>query len=100
MSTTAPAVIVDRLRVNVRGTTRDIVGDISFEIAPGEVLGLVGESGSGKTTVGLALLGHTRRGVQIGGALLDNPFQLVWPAIESSQAQLDFRPTACVDFYR
>jgi peptide/nickel transport system ATP-binding protein len=64
---TAPAIVVDRLRVIVRGTTRDIVDDVSFEIAPGEVLGLVGESGSGKTTVGLALLGHTRRGVQIGG---------------------------------
>ena len=29
------------------------------------MLGLVGESGSGKTTVGLALLGHTRRGAAI-----------------------------------
>jgi peptide/nickel transport system ATP-binding protein len=67
MSAPAPAIIVDRLRINVRGTTRDIVDDISFEIAPGEVLGLVGESGSGKTTVGLALLGHARRGVQIVG---------------------------------
>src|SRR5262249_16748393 len=37
----------------------------NFSIAPGEVLGLVGESGSGKTTVGLALLGHARRGVEI-----------------------------------
>jgi peptide/nickel transport system ATP-binding protein len=63
----ASAIVVDRLRVVVRGTNRDIVDDVSFEIAPGEVLGLVGESGSGKTTVGLALLGHTRRGVQLGG---------------------------------
>jgi peptide/nickel transport system ATP-binding protein len=67
MNTPGPSIIVERLRVLVRGSTRDIVDDVSFEIAPGEVLGLVGESGSGKTTVGLALLGHTRRGVQIGG---------------------------------
>jgi oligopeptide/dipeptide ABC transporter ATP-binding protein len=33
------------------------VDGVSFELAPGEILGLVGESGCGKTTVGFSLLG-------------------------------------------
>src|ERR1044071_2701295 len=32
------------------------VDDVSFEVYPGETLGLVGESGCGKTTVGRAIL--------------------------------------------
>jgi len=46
------------------------VDDVSFQIAPGETLGLVGESGCGKTTVGrtlLQLIRPTAGSVQFNG---------------------------------
>ena len=40
----------------VRFGAKEVVRDVSFEIAPGEKLALVGESGSGKTITALSLL--------------------------------------------
>lgn len=69
--TTAPAVEVRDLRIELVGSRKDIVDEVGIRIGAGEVLGLVGESGSGKTTVGMALLGYCRPGgVVSGGAVL------------------------------
>ncbi len=35
----------------------EAVNDISFDIAPGDILGVVGETGAGKTTIGLSIMG-------------------------------------------
>jgi peptide/nickel transport system ATP-binding protein len=67
MSVGSAPLEVEGLRIEVEGRGVDIVDEVTFAIGAGEVLGLVGESGSGKTTVGLALLGHTRRGARVAG---------------------------------
>src|ERR671931_862325 len=54
-----PLLEVRNLRVEfpTRRGTLVAVDDISFDIAPGEVLGVVGESGAGKSLTGAAIIG-------------------------------------------
>jgi peptide/nickel transport system ATP-binding protein len=55
----APLLQVRNLRVefNTRRGTLVAIDDVSFDIAPGEVLGVVGESGAGKSITGTAIIG-------------------------------------------
>jgi peptide/nickel transport system ATP-binding protein len=59
-----PVVRVENLSLRLT-SGEPVIEDVSFDVGPGELLGVVGESGSGKTTVALALLGYTRAGVSI-----------------------------------
>src|SRR5881628_2566396 len=56
---TAPLLEVRNLRVefNTRRGTLLAIDDVSFDIAPGEILGVVGESGAGKSITGTAIIG-------------------------------------------
>jgi len=64
----APLLVVDDLTIDYgqqpAGCHRAVDG-VSFDIRPGEVLGLAGESGSGKSTVAYALLARRRPGSHI-----------------------------------
>ncbi|WP_439529981.1 ABC transporter ATP-binding protein [Pannonibacter sp.] len=66
-----PRLEVSNLSVTfpVGAATLPAVRNVSFTLAPGEVLGLVGESGSGKSVTLRSILGLTRRYGQIEGAV-------------------------------
>jgi peptide/nickel transport system ATP-binding protein len=55
----APLLEVHHLRVEfpTRRGTLLALDDVSFEIAPGEILGVVGESGAGKSLTGASIIG-------------------------------------------
>ena len=59
MASTTPLLEVRHLRVEfpTRRATLVALDDVSFDIAPGEILGVVGESGAGKSLTGAAIIG-------------------------------------------
>src|SRR5512145_3576581 len=77
----APLLEVKNLRVEfpTRRGSLLALDDVSFSIAPGEVLGVVGESGAGKSLTGAAVIGlleppgRIARGeVKLAGLRIDN----------------------------
>ncbi|MGW1608677.1 dipeptide/oligopeptide/nickel ABC transporter permease/ATP-binding protein [Streptomyces sp. NPDC002285] len=74
-----PVLAVEHLAIGFEGRHSgvDIVDGISFEVQPGEVLGLVGESGCGKSLTALAVMGLEPKGARVRGHVRFNQRQLV-----------------------
>ncbi|MFQ6026137.1 MAG: ABC transporter ATP-binding protein [Dehalococcoidia bacterium] len=70
-----------------RGLVRAVNG-VSFELMPGETLGLVGESGSGKTITCLSILRLLPRGGQIVGGQITFDGQDIVNSTEDQMEQL------------
>jgi len=70
--TTAALAVQDlRLAYTVRGTPRDVLRGVTFQVRPGEAFGLVGESGCGKSTTAYAALRYLPSNGKItGGSVL------------------------------
>ncbi|MBU8860404.1 MULTISPECIES: dipeptide/oligopeptide/nickel ABC transporter permease/ATP-binding protein [unclassified Micromonospora] len=66
-----PVLQVSDLSIGFEGRHRgvDIVDGLSFDVRPGEVVGLVGESGSGKSLSVLAVMGLLPEGARVRGGI-------------------------------
>ncbi|ANP54917.1 peptide/nickel transport system permease protein [Streptomyces griseochromogenes] len=66
-----PVLAVENLAIGFPDRHRgvDIVAGVSFEVHPGEVLGLVGESGCGKSLTALAVMGLQPQGARVRGQI-------------------------------
>ncbi|WP_394434284.1 dipeptide/oligopeptide/nickel ABC transporter permease/ATP-binding protein [Streptomyces sp. SGAir0957] len=75
----APVLCVRDLAIGFDGRHGgvDIVDGISFDVRPGEVLGLVGESGCGKSLTALTVMGLHPAGARIGGHVTFDGRELV-----------------------
>ncbi len=73
LSAPEPLLSVDKLSVGFAKSGKDlatVVDEVSFQIHPGQHVGLVGESGSGKSVTSLAIMGLLpERGTRLGGSV-------------------------------
>ncbi|PBC63783.1 ABC transporter [Streptomyces sp. Tue6028] len=74
-----PVLAVENLAIgfDARHGGVDVVDGISFEVQPGEVLGLVGESGCGKSLTALTIMGLEPRGARVRGHVRFSQRQLI-----------------------
>ena len=70
-----------RVEFPTRRETLVALDDVSFDIAPGEILGVVGESGAGKSLTGAAIIG-----------LLDPPGRVASGEIHFDGRRIDTLP--------
>jgi peptide/nickel transport system permease protein len=73
LAATAPGALLSVRSLTIGFGPVSVVRDVSFDVAPGECLGIVGESGSGKTITARSLLGLLPAGGRVvaGSASFD-----------------------------
>ncbi|ASP37314.1 ABC transporter [Bacterioplanes sanyensis] len=83
-------------QLQLKANQHTIVDNISFDLHPGEVLGLVGESGAGKSSLGLATMGYARAGCEFTAGSVEFRGQDLLAMTEKQRRELRGRDIAYV----
>ena len=92
---------VENLNVTLtyRKASKKLVEDVSFEVHPGECLGILGESGSGKSMTVKSILGLLDKNFQVSGSAIFDGQDLLKETKEELR-RLDSLILACADATR
>ena len=95
------ALKVENLNVTLtyRKASKKLVEDVSFEVHPGECLGILGESGSGKSMTVKSILGLLDKNFQVSGSAIFDGQDLLKETKEELR-RLDSLILACADATR
>ena len=83
------ALKVENLNVTLtyRKASKKLVEDVSFEVHPGECLGILGESGSGKSMTVKSILGLLDKNFQVSGSAVFDGHDLLKESKEEIEKQ-------------
>lgn len=83
---------VENLNVTLtyRKASKKLVEDVSFEVHPGECLGILGESGSGKSMTVKSILGLLDKNFQVSGSAV--LMAMIFKRVKRRTSQAPWKP--------
>lgn len=79
-----------------KGQAVTVVNDVSFQVAPGEVVAIVGESGSGKSITSLSIMGLLKSGGEISDGTIYYKGEDILPLSKKKRRKLRGKEMAMI----